>query len=134
MEICDNVFPEDFGDEPVLFMDSGMAPFYVDAPSYSRYFFDLPLQRWSEGKDWEIQKEEYDHLMDYQGKYIVYDGWIRLDKYPRLKEKIDTEYIVLENSGLWFHAPDWDVFKLLRLPDKKEINGSMSTCIMVRKE
>ncbi len=134
VEICDNVFPEDFGDEPVLFMDSGMAPFYVDAPSYSRYFFDLPLQRWSEGKDWEIQKEEYDHLMDYQGKYIVYDGWIRLDKYPRLKEKIDTEYIVLENSGLWFHAPDWDVFKLLRLPDKKEINGSMSTCIMVRKE
>ena len=58
-DACEGLFPEDFGDEPVLFLDAGATPFYVDAPSYSRYFFNLPMQRWQPGLDWEIQKSEF---------------------------------------------------------------------------
>lgn len=134
VELCSNIFPEDFGDEPVLYMDAGVAPFYVDAPSYSRYFFNLPLQRWSEGKKWKVQKDEYNSCMNYKGKYIVYDSWFKLDKYPQLKEKIEAEYVILENSGLWFYSPDWNVFSLSMPPNKEDINKISSTCIMIRKE
>ncbi len=125
--------PADFSKEPVLFLDDGTAPFYMDAPSYSRYFFNLPMQRWSEGDAWDIQKKEYERLMQYDGKYIVYSGWFGIDKYPQLKDKIDTEYERLENSGLFLYSPDWNVFSLSGPPDAKSVHSGSGTCILVRK-
>lgn len=132
-EIMSSAFPEDFGDEPVLFMDSGAIPFYADAPSYSRYFYNLPMQRWKEGDDWEVQKSEYEKLMAYDGKYIVYQSWFGIDKYPELKEKIDKEYEKMEDRGLYVHAPNWDVFKLVEELDSSQIIRKSGTYILVRK-
>ena len=132
-EIMSSAFPEDFGDEPVLFMDSGAVPFYTDAPSYSRYFYNLPMQRWKEGDDWEVQKSEYEKLMAYDGKYIVYTSWFGIDKYPELKEKINKEYEKMEDSGLYVHAPNWDVFKLVDKPDLSQTIRNSGTYILVRK-
>lgn len=131
--ICDSTFPEDFGDEPVLFLDGGCAPFYADAPSYSRYFFNLPMQRWSAGKDWPIQASEYEKLMAYDGKYIVYDPWFKIQKYPALLDKINNEYEPLPNSGLYFHSPEWDLLQILGVPDAAGTNADSTCVIYVRK-
>lgn len=133
-EICKLSFPEDFSSEPVLYLDGGAVPFYVDAPSYSRYFFDLPLQRWSSGKEWEVQKSEYEKLMNYSGKYIVYTGWFGLDKYPDLQNKINSEYSVLSNSGIYTFSPDWNVFSLSIPPDIEQTNASSGAYILVRND
>lgn len=133
VSICDNTVPEDFADEPVLFLDAGTAPFYSDAPSYSRYFFNLPMQRWNEGNEWEVQAEEYKKLMEYDGKYIVFDNWFGIDKYPELKEKISNEYEPLTNGGLYFHSPSWDFFQRPAIPDAESVNAGAGCKILVRK-
>lgn len=133
MEICKNVFPKDFDETPVLFLDAGATLFYVDAPSYSRYFFNLPLQRWQEGKKWEIQEKEYELVMNYTGKYILYSNWIGIEKYPELKQKIENEYEKIPFSGVFVYSPEWNVFVLDELPDIKEIQDSNDVYIMVRK-
>ena len=132
-EIMTSAFPEDFGEEPVLFMDAGSVPFYVDAPSYSRYFYNLPMQRWKKGDSWEVQESEYEKLMAYDGKYIVYTSWFGLDKYPELEEKINKEYERLEEGGLYVHSPNWDVFKLVEKPDPDQITRKAGSCILIRK-
>ena len=71
--------------------------------------------------------------MQYDGKYIVYSGWFGIDKYPQLKDKIDTEYERLENSGLFLYSPDWNVFSLSGPPDAKSVHSGSGTCILVRK-
>ena len=128
-----NTFPEDFGDAPVLFLDAGSAPFYADAPSYSRYFFNLPMQRWSEKKDWPIQAAEYEKLLAYDGKYILYDPWFQIEKYPALVEKLNNEYTVLSNSGLYLHSPDWNLLKVFPVPDAERVQAFSSCVIYVRK-
>lgn len=133
MEICEDVFPEDFCEKPVLFLDGGAAPFYIDAQSYSKYFFNLPLQRWQEGKKWEIQEQEYELVMNYTGKYILYSNWIGIEKYPELKQKIDNEYEKIPYSGLFVYSPEWNVFVLNALPGIEEIKNSNDIYLMIRK-
>nr|WP_300840662.1 hypothetical protein [uncultured Acetatifactor sp.] len=132
-EACKELFPEDFGDEPVLFLDGGTVPFYVDAPSYSRYFFCLPLKRWKEGADWELQKQKYERLMLYEGKYIVYSNWFGLAKYPDLLEKIETEYERIPDSGIWTFSPDWSFFKLDGQTDIETLRAGDDNYILIRK-
>ncbi len=127
-------FPEDFDDEPVLLLDSGTVTFYNDAKSYSEYFYNLPLQRWSEGKEWEVQKSEYEKIMAYDGKYIVYTSWFGVDKYPEFKEKLDTEYVRLEKSGYYAYSANWDVFQLDTPPDANAVLDSEGRCIYIRKD
>lgn len=133
MEICEDVFPKDFCEKPVLFLDGGAAPFYIDVPSYSRYFFNLPLQRWQEGKEWEIQEQEYNLVMNYTGKYILYSNWIGIEKYPELKQKIDNEYEKIPYSGLFVYSPEWNVFILNEPSGIQEIQNSNDVYIMIRK-
>lgn len=132
-EICQDVFPSDFSEEPVLFLDAGVVPFYIDAPSYSRYFFNLPMQRWNEGDDWIMQKSEYEKLMRYDGKYIVYSEWFGLDKYPELKQKISSEYEVLEDTGIYTYGPDVNMYGLESMPDVQSIRKNKHSYLMVRK-
>jgi membrane protein len=110
------IFPEDMGAEPVLFLDAGYTAFYTDAPSYSRYFFNLPLQRSQKEDRWECQEEQYELLMKYSGKYVVYSDWLGLNKYPELKAKLENEYTPLENGELYGYSPSWDVFTLNPVP------------------
>ena len=128
--INSQAFPEDFADEPVLFLDCGYAAFYADAPSYSRYFFNLPMQRWQPGDDWACQEEEYEKLMRYTGKYIVYSDWFGIDKYPELKAKLENEYTVLENGELFNDNLSWDVFNLSAIPQNARNSG---TYLLVRR-
>lgn len=130
---CANLFPEDFGDEPVLFLDEGSVSFYVDAPSYSRYFFDLPMQRWQPGCDWPIQKSEYERLMEYSGKYIVYTSWFGLDKYPDLQAKIENEYERIPGSSIYTFSPDWKFFVLKNPTDYETLRNRDDRYILVRK-
>lgn len=132
-ETCADLFPDDFRDDPVLFLDAGAVPFYVDAPSYSRYFFNLPLQRWKEGDDWELQREEYEKLMQYDGKYIVYTGWFGLEKYPELQAKIAAEYEKIPNSGIYTYSPDWNFFRLSERSELSVIRGNDNAYILKRK-
>lgn len=132
-EACKNLFPDDFGDEPVLFLDGGTVPFYVDAPSYSRYFFCLPLQRFKAGEDWEIQAQEYKKLMLYEGKYIVYSNWFGLGKYPDLQAKIEAEYERISDSSIWTFSPDWNFFRLSILTDIETLRANNETYILIRK-
>lgn len=101
-----------FQGQEILYLDAGVAAFYVDAPSYSRYFFNLPLQRWQPGKAWECEKEQYNLLMDYSGKYILYSDWMNLEKYPELQNKVTTEYHKVEGEGLVSFGAPWDPFNL----------------------
>lgn len=134
MKICEDAFPEDFCEKPVLFLDGGTTPFYIDAQSYSRYFFNLPLQRWQEGKKWEIQKQEYELIMNYTGKYILYSNWFGIEKYPELKQKIDKEYEKIPYSGLFLYSPEWNVFVLNEPSNIQEIQNSNDVYIMIRKD
>lgn len=135
IEICAYAFPQDFSDEPVLFLDDGKASFYKSVPSYSRYFFDLPLQRWNQGDDWKVQQEEYEKVLAYDGKYIViHSGWFNLEKYPDLEDKINTEYKKLENGGLYFHSPDGDYFTYQDIPDIAKVLENSEVYILVRND
>lgn len=124
--------PADFGEERVLYLDSGLIAFYADAPSYSRYFFNLPMQRYQNGDDWDCQKSEHELLLGYTGKYIVYSDWFHLEKYPDLKEKLENEYVKLENSNLLAYSPAWDLFSLAETPTRSTVSDEIY--ILVRKE
>ena len=91
------------------------------------------MQRWSEKKDWPIQAAEYEKLLAYDGKYILYDPWFQIEKYPALVEKLNNEYAVLSNSGLYLHSPDWNLLKVFPVPDAEWVQAFSSCVIYVRK-
>ncbi len=104
--------PQDIGDDKVLYLDAGVGAFYMGAPSYSRYFFNLPMQRFKAGDTWVCQQEQYALLMQYTGKYIVYSDWFGIEKYPQLQQKLETEYERIDGKDLLLYTPSWDVFSL----------------------
>lgn len=105
--------PADIGEDEVLFLDSGAAPFYIDAPSYSRYFFNLPLQRWTKQDEWEWKDSEYEKVLAFDGKYVVMDyGWMKMDNLPELKQKLESEYTVLETPNMRIWSPYWQWYDL----------------------
>ncbi|MBQ8605434.1 MAG: hypothetical protein IJ408_01745 [Clostridia bacterium] len=126
--------PSDIGDGQVLFLDAGSAPFYIDAPSYSRYFFNLPLQRWNEGDEWEWKDTEYEKLLAFDGKYVVIDySWFKIDKYPELKAKLESEYVSLPSEDLRFYSPNWRWYDRIELSDYKGEDYITGAHILVRK-
>ena len=126
--------PEDIGNEAVLFLDAGSAAFYIDAPSYSRYFFNLPLQRWNVGDNWEWKDEEYEKLLAFNGKYVVIDySWFNIDKYPELKAKFKNEYNELPSDSLRFYSPNWRWYDRIDLPDYRGDKYVTNAHILVRK-
>lgn len=132
--IIKNSFPEDFNEEPVLNLAFGDPMFYIDAPSYSRYFYNLPLQRWMPGdKEWDTQKSEYEKVLAYDGKYIIIEEWFYLDKYPELKKKLEEEYEIIENSGLAAYPSPQEYFTLTAIPDAEQIAKSSKRYILKRK-
>lgn len=105
--------PKDIGEGEVLFLDSGAAAFYIDAPSYSRYFFNLPLQRWTTQDKWEWKDTEYQKALAFDGKYVVVDyGWMNMNNLPELNQKLNSEYTVLETQNLRVWSPYWQWYDL----------------------
>ena len=130
---CVGLFPKDFSDEPVLFLDAGSASFYIDAPSYSRYFFNLPMQRWQPGNEWPLQKSEYEKLMNYNGKYVVYTNWFGIEKYPDFQAKIENEYERIPGSSIYTFSPDWKFFSLNIPTEVETLRNIDDGYILVRK-
>lgn len=132
VKINNRIYPEDFGDEPVLFLDRGIAAFTFDARSESPYFYNLPLTRWKAGYDWENQKKEYQRMLEYTGKYIVLDdSYISFSKYPELEKKLKNEYTKLKDNA-FIYRPRWDYFTLYKIPSSPYQDEN--TCIWVRNE
>lgn len=134
VQISELAFPDDWSSEPVFLLDDGSSTFYKSAPSFTRYFFNLPMQRWTKGNDWYLQKQEYEKFKNYNGKYILYSSWFGLEKYPELIEKINNEYKRLPGSGMYYHSPSWNFFELLEIPDVQETLKNTDICILVRKD
>ncbi len=126
-----NSYISQINGQKILYLDAGLAAFYVDQPSYSRYFFNLPLQRWTNGDAWECQKAQYDLIMNYSGKHILYHDWMDLSKYPEIKNKIETEYRLVENTGLVSYGAPWNPFNLL---DSRQTGTQISIRLYTRNE
>ena len=103
-------------DEPsVLYLDAGVAPYYLQANSSGRYICPLPLQRdspeWNLTANYAFQRT-YADAMSYNGTYIIGDGsigvtdWIRSRYSNRgpLVNKLKTEYDVVWTEG-------WVIYK-----------------------
>lgn len=102
-------------DEPsLLYLEPGDAPYFFRANSSCRYICPLPVQRDAPG--WDLSgnadyKEEYDCIMGYTGRYIVFDAgnhydgvtdWFN-DNYTHripITTKINDEYRLVY-SGSW---------------------------------
>lgn len=98
----------------LLYLDPGDAPYFFRANSSCRYVCPLPVQRDAPGWDLSVlpaYKEEYDCIMAYQGRYIVFDAgnhydgvtdWFSESYSHRLPlmQKIHAEYRLVYN-GSW---------------------------------
>lgn len=111
-----NFYPEIEAADETLFLDAGVIPFYIDNPSYSKYVYNLPLQRYrsiSQG-NWKSHEEELQKLMEYDGRFIVWIPWFKLELYPEFKEKIESEYHIFSES-LVVHSADWSFIDLTNI-------------------
>jgi hypothetical protein len=103
-------------DEPsVLYLDAGVAPYYLQANSSGRYICPLPLQR--DSPEWDLTdnyafQQTYREALDYNGTYIIWDGsvgyndWIHSGYENRkpLLDKLDREYEIVWTKG-------WVIYK-----------------------
>lgn len=80
--------------QEVLYLDDGFGAYCLEAPSYLKYFFPLPLQRLPEDSQLECYVDALKKVHEYEGRYIsVYENWFfKGDKYQELKNKIKNEY------------------------------------------
>lgn len=106
----------------LLYLDPGDAPYFFRANSSCRYVCPLPVQRDAPG--WDLSgnrdyQEEYDCIMAYTGRYIVFDAgnrydgttdWFQENSTHRMPitRKIRDEYRLVYNGS-------WRIYE--RLPD-----------------
>lgn len=99
----------------MLYLDAGVAPYYLLANSSGRYICPLPLQR--DSPEWNLTgnyafQRTYADAMAYNGTYIIGDGaigyedWIHSGYANRkpLITKLNTEYDVVWSKG-------WTIYK-----------------------
>ena len=102
----------DFGNQSVLYLDTGSGPYYFGANSSCRYPAPLILQRANPGRlvvsNLSQYWDEYNCVMNYNGKYIVADGplgvsdgWFGTDtiEKQRVVEKIKNKYTSVHSGG-----------------------------------
>jgi hypothetical protein len=102
----------------ILFMDTGSAVYYFhDVNSSCRYPAPLVIQRVNPGRMQVLNltqnKEEYECIMNYSGKYIIADGklgdpsgWFGMDTEQKqiIVEKILGNYTSVHSGG-------WEIYK-----------------------
>jgi len=89
----------------ILYLSDGVFTYYMDAPSFSRYFLPVCLARAKSDqslKSESVFKETMEEALSYDGEYIVYQPeWIRLEVLPALRDKIEKEYkLTYENREI----------------------------------
>lgn len=94
------------GDNPVLYLDVGMAAYVFKNKSYLRYHFGLPLQRLPEDSRYtsrDCYKKTLAQALAYDGDYIVFWDKFMLYYNPQrlIKAKLKKEY-VLDKQKLKF--------------------------------
>jgi len=91
-------------DREILYLDDGRGAYYLGNPSYSRYFFNLPIQRADMNntrlRQSTIYSEELKNILAYSGKYVVLQpSWFKLHNHPDIEEMLDQDYILQEQTG-----------------------------------
>ena len=102
----------------LLYLDPGDAPYFFRSNSSCRYICPLPVQR--DAPEWNLTmnsdyQEEYNCIMAYTGKYIVYDisnhndgtvDWFKANFSHRLPitAKIQNEYELVYSGG-------WEIYQ-----------------------
>ena len=80
----------------ILYLNDGYITYYMEAKSYLKYYFPLPLQRSVTRKklrDSEIYTSTLSKTLEYDGEYILLqERWLSLDDFPELQAKIEKEY------------------------------------------
>lgn len=97
--------------DTILYIDSGVAPYYFPSNTSCRYTQPLPFQRNSEYWNTTMlsqYKEEFDCIMNYNGKYIIEDenNWMKQNTTDNkiVWNKINTEY-----EKVW--ALNWNIYR-----------------------
>jgi hypothetical protein len=94
------------GQDTLLYLDPGDAPWYFRSISASRYICPLPVQRDTNKTaltNTTAYIENCNDIIDYTGKYIVgVDWWFFQNMTPDkqvIRDKIDSEYTMVANSS-----------------------------------
>ena len=84
-------------DEPaVLFLADGVPNYVIRSRSYSRYFYQAPLQR-VKGNPQMVRtgvfRQELESVLAYKGRYVyVEPSWFDVTAIPALESKLASEY------------------------------------------
>lgn len=82
--------------ETVMYLTEGGINYFLPNPSYSRYFYPLPLQRVGLNpklKETEVYQNTLKSFLNYQGNYIVWQpDWFNLKMFPSLNEYISQNF------------------------------------------
>lgn len=80
-------------DEEILFLTEGGINYFLPNPSYSKYFYPLPLQRVAlnpQLKETEVYQQTLNDFLNYQGEYIVWQpDWFNLNLHPKFKDFVE---------------------------------------------
>lgn len=106
-----NNFPDITTQENILYLDSGVAPYYFPSNTSCRFVQPLPFQRntqvWKTS-DTEQYKELYNCIMVYNGKYIIEDNseWFHQNTTDSkvMWNKINSEY-----EKVW--EDNWKIYR-----------------------
>lgn len=86
----------------ILYLDSGFSPSIFPMPSYLRYLYPLPIQRFNEqfsnfasSSTFNIVKQQ---ILNYDDNIIVCDwDWFFTNEHPEIKEKLEKEYMITDS-------------------------------------
>ena len=86
----------------ILYLDSGYSPSIFLTPSYLRYLYPLPIQRFNEQlSDFASSKtfsEVKQQILKYDNSIIVCDwDWFFINEHPEIKEKLELDYMVTDS-------------------------------------
>jgi hypothetical protein len=84
------------GKEPILFLSGGGLNYFVDAPSFDRYFIMLPLARGADLPalaNTAVYRETLRDVLGFRGRFIVWNpDWMDFDDTPGLQEMVIPAY------------------------------------------
>lgn len=102
------------GDEPVLYLAAGDAPYSLHVNSTCRYSYPLPIARSTDIRDLSSLQQYVDNYqcaVDYNGKYIIMEGNMNPDWFgdnlsvrQKIMTKINMEYELV-------HDKSWRVYE-----------------------
>jgi len=121
---------ESLGEGPILRLDAGVSPIWINNESYLRHFFPLPIQRTDEESSFAKSNtfiEEKEKILKYQGDYIVIDtSWFFCLPHKEITEMINNNYeyagtlYIPSNNGYNIFMRHPAIIRELQLLKRKE--------------